>query len=681
MFDNKKITFGVCYYPEHWPESMWTEDIQRMLASGIEVIRVGEFSWNLTEWEDGVFDYTYFDKFLDLTDQLGMRVIFGTPTATPPAWLSEKYPEILNANRQGVAYAHGGRRHYNYNSDVYRCYAARIVDKISKRYSVHPSVIGWQIDNEINCELDEFFSKADDEKFRMYLQNKYETLDALNAAWGTRFWNQSYHSWEHVHLPGNVPNNSENPHQMMDYYRFVSESALSFVDMQSKILRQNIGKDQWITTNGMFDNMDNHKMMRDSLDLYTYDSYPNFAFEMIEDLSDQTRLNDREYSMYLSQVRSICPNYGVMEQQTGANGWTTTMESPMPKPGQISLWTMQSIAHGADFISYFRWRTCTFGTEMYWHGILDYDSRDNRRLREVQDVIRQVNRIEGMKGSRYKADLGILCDYENRWDAKVDQWHHRYEAESTKGLFYAAQKMHIPMDYVYVQEATTVQELLSYKVLIYPHALILPLKTRDLLQSYVEAGGTLVFGARSGQKDTLGHSVQMPLPGLIRDMTGADVVDYTLLNPTRDLQQMRWGEDIFPVKVYNDILVNMEHATSEAVYVNDYYQGMTGVTSKRIGKGIVYYFGTTFGEEAAKVLYQKLGFSSGLNQLLELPESCEFAVRSTDQKTFYFVLNYTKEPQKMTLHKDLLDAITGETVSGDKVLGAYSYLVLTDTAL
>ena len=174
------LCLGTCYYPEHWDKSLWREDLQRMKANGIFIIRISEFAWNKVEPREGEFTYTFFDEFLDVAESEEMKVIMGTPTATPPVWLTEKYPEVLNCNMDGVKYRHGMRRHYNYNSPVYQKLCARIVEKFASHYAGRSCVIGWQIDNELNCETAEFYSESDTFAFREFLKEKYGTLDALN---------------------------------------------------------------------------------------------------------------------------------------------------------------------------------------------------------------------------------------------------------------------------------------------------------------------------------------------------------------------------------------------------------------------------------------------------------------------------------------------------------------------
>ena len=345
LINGTSIDLGVCYYPEHWDQSLWSEDLDRMMAVGLKTVRIAEFAWSLIEPREGEYTYEFFDSFLNLAAEKGMQMIFCTPTATPPAWLTEKYPEVLNADIDGNLYRHGSRRHYNYNSPVYREKSRNIVEKSAAHYAKHPAIVGWQLDNEFNCENDRFYSESDTLAFRKFLQEKYSTLEELNQAWGTRFWNQTYTAWEEVYVPRKTNNHSVNPHEVLDYYRFISDSVNSYAKLQADIIRKYKKPEDFITTNGMFANIDYQRMERDSLDVLMYDSYPDFGYEL-DSYNPEDAMKDRWWSRNLSEVRAVSSNFGIMEQQSGANGWNTRMEAPTPRPGQITLWTMQSIAHG-----------------------------------------------------------------------------------------------------------------------------------------------------------------------------------------------------------------------------------------------------------------------------------------------------------------------------------------------
>ncbi len=675
LLDGKNITIGTCYYPENWGRKMWEEDLLRMKDAGIEVVRVAEFAWSKIEPREGEYTYEFFDDFLDLAEKNGMRVIFSTPTATPPAWLTEAYPEVLNATRDGDLIRHGSRRHYNYNSPVYREYCANIVEHVAGHYAGHPAVIGWQIDNEFNCENWAFYSESDNRAFRRFLKEKYGTVECLNEAWGTVFWNQTYTAFSEVHVPRRTNTGAVNPHLELDYIRFISDSVRKFAAMQSDILRKYIKPGDFITTNGMFGHIDNHGLTRDNLTFYTYDSYPNFAY-CVDGFRLEEPFKDRWSSRALTEVRSISPKFGIMEQQTGANGWNVSMEAPTPRIGQITLWTMQSIAHGADYISYFRWRTCPFGTEMYWHGILDYSGRENRRLLELKEIHKKLCRMQEVAGAVYQARVAVVRDYDNIWDAEIDHWHGRIQRPSEDALFVALQQKHIMYDYVYLDDSVNEGQLARYSVLFYPHPEILTEQRMKLLENYVAAGGKIVFGCRTGQKDLRGFCVMEKLPGLAFRLTGTDVLEYSLAAPDEADVHVLWDGAELSAPIFRDMLAAAgEDAAVLARYVGGCYAGEPALICNSFGKGKAYYYGSTFDVDTVKFFLEKLSVTEPLEAVLNLPEGCELAVRRKDGVDYIFVLNYSKEEVKITLKSPLDELLSGEVEEGEIVLSGYGVKV------
>ena len=689
QFDH--LALGTCYYPEQWDKSLWQSDLERMKTAGISSIRIAEFAWSKTEQEEGVFTFDFFDSFLDLAEQEGMKVIFSTPTATPPAWLTERYPEVLNCRKDGVPFRHGMRRHYNYNSPKYRELSARIVEKLAEHYAGRPCIIGWQIDNELNCEVDEFYSPADSQAFRRFLQKRYGSLEALNEAWGTAFWNQNYTDWSQVYVPRVTVNGSTNPHQQLDYSRFISESAISFCKMQADIIARYKKPGDFITTNGMFANIDNCRLTDQALDIYMYDSYPNFAYAMGNDPLNDRRLRDRRWSRNLTEVRAICPHFGIMEQQVGSQGWNVGLPSPVPKPGQLTLWAFQSIAHGADYVSFFRWRSATFGTEMYWLGILDYDSRDNRKLAEVSALSRRLALLEkkaSLTGSRFVADVALLRDYDNLWDARTDLSHGKLHYESEDEIFVACQLSHTPLDFCFINRQTSLEELSRYKLLIYPHPYIISQEEVDLLSAYVASGGTLIIGARSGMKDERGHCVTRAMPGLLASLTGTSVEDYTLVGPADGQVPMDFAGKSLDSGIFNDILAVTEsqepgkrqESRVIARYSGNYYKGEPAAVESLRGKGRVIHFGGTFTRENTQAFLSYCGAASPYQQLLQLPADCELCVRSKNGTRFFVVLNFSAQSQQMQLHVPLKNAETAamyaEKAGESVVLPPYGVLIL-----
>lgn len=671
LINGNHIDLGVCYYPEHWDRSLWAEDLDRMLAAGLKTVRIAEFAWSLIEPEEGQYTYEFFDEFLDLALKKGMQVIFCTPTATPPAWLTEKYPETLNADMEGHLIRHGARRHYNYNSPVYQEFCKKIVEKSAAHYAGHPAVVGWQLDNEFNCENDRFYSESDTIAFRKFLKEKYVALETLNLAWGTVFWNQTYTDWAQIHVPRKTNSGSPNPHMMLDYFRFISDSVCRFARMQADILRKYCKEGDFITTNGMFANIDYQRMSKESLDVLMYDSYPNFSY-CLDNYDAGDILKDRRSSRSLAELRAVSPTFGIMEQQSGANGWNTSMDAPTPRPGQITLWTMQSIAHGADYISYFRWRTCTFGTEIYWHGILDYSGRDNRRLREVREISDKITKMQELAGSLYRAKVGILRDYDNIWDTQLDKWHRRVDTVSQESLFTALQLAHVPFDYVYLENHNTPESLSQYQVLFYPHASILTPERAWLLEQYVAAGGQLVVGCRTGYKDINGKCVMEYLPGAVRELTGTDVPEYSLAAPDEVPVMAEWDGVRLKSAAFNDLLAPLgEQSQVLATYVSGCYKDAPALICNPLGRGKAYYFGGAFAADTARVFLEKLGISEPYSDVIRLPQSCELAVREKDNTKYLFVLNYLAQPAEIVLHVPMQDIWTGETLSGPRTLEGY----------
>ena len=672
----EKLTLGVCYYPEHWDRALWKDDLQRMKQYGIEVIRLAEFSWALMEPEEGKYDFSFWDEFLALAAEENMKVVFCTPTATPPAWLSEKYPETLNADGDGNLMYHGMRCQHNLTSPKYLEFCEKITRRMAEHFNKYDCIIGWQLDNEVNCETNEYYSKSDHEAFRAFLKECFGTLDNLNEKMGTIFWSQTYTDWDQIHLArrSTVGTGIANPHMQLEQVRFISHSAVHYLALQASIVRETAG-DRFITTNGIFGNLDYQKLMESGVDFIMYDSYPNFAYAMDRPDGGEGDLKDRNSSFNLARTRAISPLFGIMEQQSGANGWTTRMEGPAPRPGQLTLWAMQSVAHGADNISYFRWRTCTFSTEMYWHGILDYDNRDNRKLAEVKDFYKKLKCLDEVCGADYTAAFGVLKDYDNMWDTNVDAWHKSVEAQSSEEIFIASEIYHTPYNTLYLSEDTDIRELQKYPVLIYAHPVIMTGKRAAILKEYVSNGGILIIGCRSGYKQENGKCVMLPQPGLLQEITGSDVRDFTFTSPVEQPVTASWNGQMIDMPLFNDIMEPVEGGETLAFYDNSYYAGKPALIRKNTGKGYAIHFGSTFSRENMKVLLEYAGILEPFQEMLQAPQEVEVIQRVKGNKKYFFVLNYMDLEQKIVLKKQMRSLYDNVIVNGEIFLKPYETIV------
>lgn len=671
------ITLGVCYYPEHWDKSLWRDDLRKMKEYGIEVIRIAEFAWNYFEPAEGQFTYEFFDEFMNLTVEEGMKVIFCTPSATPPAWMSHKYPEILNADIDGNFIQHGLRRHCNLSSEKYRYFVSRITGQLASHYGKYENIIMWQLDNEINCECDLYYSESDHKAFRKYLQKRYDSLEAFNKEIGSAFWNQTYTSWEEVYLPRRTNSGRfGNPHMDLLQKRFISDTVISFFKLQADVIRKY--SKAYITTNGIFAHIDYHKLVGEVLDFITYDSYPNFAYEHHMDMQKQNGLKDRNSSRNLSMIQSISPVFGIMEQQSGPGGWTFRMDQSSPKPGQMRLWALQSIAHGADFVSFFRWRTATFGTEIYWHGLHDYCNQPNRRIEELIKLSKDAEKLKPLCGQPYIAEVGILRDYDNIWDGEEDNWHGEVDGISQDGWFQALQKRHIPFHYIDIKDDTKAKDLFSYKLLVYPHATILNERRADLLEKYIKHGGTVIFGCRTGYKRENGSCYMMPMPGYAAKLVGAYVEDFTFLNPYDEEPFVQFGTNTVSAPCFADVL-HVTDGEEIAQFSSNYYAGKTACCVKKTGKGKAYYFGAAFAPDTADFFLEleKIVPPMEIGSQIEIPSNVELAIRGN----YVILLNYESQPVTMKCHAPFKDLLSGKKFQKNISMEPYGVVVLEQVSL
>ena len=684
-----KIVLGTCYYPEHWDKSLWEDDLKRMLQDGIEQIRIAEFAWNKFEPEEGVFDFSFFDEFMDLAKRVGMKVIFCTPTATAPLWLTEKYPETLNADVTGNLFYHGMRQQTNLTSETYRRFSGRITQKLIEHYRKYENIIGWQLDNEINCGINIYYSEADHQAFRKYCKDKYQTLDNFNEKMGTVFWNQTYTDWEQVHLSRLTVNGSmNNPHLALEEKRFISAMVFEFFKLQADIIRPGLREDQFITTNGIFGHVDYQSMIGPIFDFITFDSYPNFAFSHDQEKKpedpardENNTFFDRNSSFNMIKTRGISNRFGIMEQQSGPGGWVGRMPQPSPKPGQMRLWTMQSIAHGADFVSYFRWRTCSIGTEIYWHGLLNYDNRDNRRIEELRRIHQELEKIGTVAGKDYKAEVAILRDYDNEWDGEEDIWHGPLNELSTDAWFQTLQNQHIPFDFKDLRDDTKLKELQKYQFLIYPHPTILTKERAEVLTAYVENGGQIVFGARTGYKDHYGRCPMQAMPGLVADLCGVIVTDFTFTNPQDEVPVIglvgQGKENVhFTAPKFNDILEPQEGTEVLGVFQNEYYRNQPALTCRQRGKGKAFYLGAGFTKESAQAILQIAQIGSPFDSIIQVPAEVELAVREGAGGAYLFVLNYKNEEKKIVIKQDLQELLSEKVMTGEVTMQPFDVYCL-----
>lgn len=566
--------FGVCYYPEHWPEERWAVDAQLMREAGLELVRIGEFAWSKLEPHQGQYAWDWLDRAIETLAAAGRRVILGTPTAAPPAWLIERYPEVLRVTRDGQRLIHGARRHVNLASPTYRELSAAIVTALADRYGKHPAVYGWQIDNEFGChDSSRCYSETSRTAFQEWLKQRYGSLAALNEAWGTVFWSQTYTDWSQIPVPlaAIPPVTGHNPALELDYRRWASDVNVAFARMQADIIRPR-SPGRVITTNlSPGDDKLDWFDMAGVMDVISLDNYPH-GFDSPATVA---LIHDLAYGFKQAP-------YWVMEQQCGHINWSAY--NPAVAPNQVRLWTYQAWGHGASTILYFRWRACRYGQEQYHSGLLNHAAQPTRGYHEVVQTTRELAALPPL--ARKPASVALLFSFDDLWTHQIDP-HHRdfdywqlvktiYTSLWTRGMAVAVVPRGTP--------------LAPYDLVIAPAPILIDPHDTQTWQDYVAQGGTLLLTCRAGVKSHSNTWTDQPLPAGMTDLLGAEVQEWLALPPTQPVPIVDAVGHQFTAPIWADVL----RATQAEVllrYRAAPYAGMAALTVHQWGRGQALYLG------------------------------------------------------------------------------------------
>ncbi len=590
------MRFGVDYYPEHWPESRWQTDARLMREAGFNVARLAEFAWSKLEPEEGTYDFGWLDRAIHLLGEHGIDVVLGTPTAIPPDWLIARHPDVLPQDEKGIVRSEGTRRHYRFGSATYRAFCARIARIMASHYADNPHVIGWQTDNEFGCHNTTYdYSDESRTLFQAWLRRKYVSLDELNRRWGTVFWSQTFHTWDAIPLPKYAPADP-NPSLALDFRRWASETARDFQRIQVEILRA--ANPAWFITHnfmGLFDQIDGYQLCED-LNFASWDNYPVTTWGGGRaDLANSAFAHDVTRGF---KRRS----FWVMEQQAGPTG--AGVMAPAPRPGQIAYWAWQAIAHGADGIVFFRWRTCTVGAEQYWHGLLEHDGSARRRYREAAGLGAQL-KLAGaqIEGAYVPADVAILRDFDSAWAYRIQGQVPGFSYDQELGSYHAALgRAHVNCD-VISPTMIAAEGFAPYKIIIAPCLHLISNELAQKLRTWVEGGGVLIGSYRLGVKDMDNRVVDVPLPGVLRDVFGVVVEEYDPMGSTYVNHVMPeptstgghlMGSMGWDTRLWSDVLrIESQSATALARYALDYYADQPAITMNKVGGGAAIYVGTS----------------------------------------------------------------------------------------
>lgn len=519
---------GVCYYPEHWDESRWETDARRMVELGISFVRIGEFAWSRIEPSRDRFEFAWLDRAMDILTKAGLKIVLGTPTATPPKWLVDECPDIIPYDKDGKPRGFGSRRHYTFSSEKWWRESARIVEIIAKRYGEHPGLAGWQTDNEYGChDTTISWGPEDLKSFKRWLRLRYQSVDQLNEAWGSVFWSMELNGFEDVVLP-NLTVTEPSPATRLDFWRFHSEQVAAYDKMQCDIIRKH-SPGRWITHNFMGFTLDfDHFKVGDNLDLASWDSYPiGFVEKFPFSESERNRWAETSHpdiaSFHHDLYRAVGKGkFWVMEQQPGPVNWAPW--NPVPKPGMVRLWTWEALAHGAEVVSYFRWRQATFAQEQMHAGLnlagLDEWSPGGLEARQVAQELAAL----GTLPKTDRAPVALVFDYQSYWSTVIQPQGKDFRYEELCFRWYEALRR-LGLNVDFVRPGASLE---GYALVVVPCMTEVDEAARAALE---RADGTVLIGARSGSRDRNFRFPDNLPPGPLSELTGNRVVQVATLRP------------------------------------------------------------------------------------------------------------------------------------------------------
>lgn len=635
----QSLFLGSAWYPEQWPEARWEHDLERMQQAHLNVVRVGEFAWSRMEPSEGHYDLDWLERAVRLAEKHHIQVVLGTPTDAPPAWLTRSYPETLRTDASGHIAEHGGRRQFNYASPRYRTFCAAIASAMAQRFGHDANVIGWQIGNELT---DESFDAATRAQFDQWLAARYGTLDKLNEAWTTSYWSQTYDRWDEIPLP----TAGGNPGLLLEHRHFVTDTWRSFVRVQRDAIRKQADPRQFITTNlgglGWSDNFD-HYALNDDLDLASWDDYVG-----------QGHLNVARNGFMHDFVRGWKQaNFWVMETQPGMVNWAGI--NNMLDPGETRAMAWQAVGHGADAVLYWQWRAALNGQEQYHGTLVGTDGEPVPVYKEVAQTGEEFARLsQTLAGTTPQAQVALLHSYDSRWALDTQLHNRNYDQlEVLLGYYAPLRAAGQTVDVIRPEAA-----LNSYKVIFAPDLNVISEPLAKHLIEYVQAGGHLILGLRTGLKNEWNALHETRQPGPLAAALGAQVEQFYALEKEVEItdgshsgKAKLWAEQLTPRSADAHILLRYGQA-------NGWIDQQPAMVERSLGKGSIAYLGAVVDETTMQRIVQQALDAAGVKpQFAELPAQVEVCRRSDAQKTMFIVINHGSTPAEIPLTAPMRDLL------------------------
>lgn len=656
---------GGDYNPDQWlsmPEVL-EEDVRLMQEAHVNCVSVGIFSWAALEPEEGVYAFDWLDKVIERLWQGGIRVILATPSGARPAWMAQKYPEVLRVNSHLQRRHFGERHNHCASSPVYRRKVQEIDRALAERYARHPGVVLWHISNEFSgaCWCDKC-----QQNFREWLKKRYGTLDALNEAWWTGFWAQRYTDWSQIEAPSPLGQTS-NLGMQMDWRRFSTDQCRDFIRMERDTVKA-VNPELLVTANLMyrFDDYDYFALAED-LDVVSWDSYPPWH-------NGDNAAVAADFAMSHDLMRSLKNQpFLLMESTPSLVNWKPV--NKLKRPGMHLLSSMQALAHGSESVLYFQWRKGRGGVEMFHGAVVDHDGRaDHRVFQDVKQVGLSLEKLQPLYDKpKAPAQVCILFDWNNWWALNLVQAGQKGNMQyyETVGMHYRALwRMGISVDFRDMREET---DLSGYKLVIAPMLMMTRGGIEEKLRAYVASGGCLLMTYFSGVVDERFLAHLGDTPHGLTDVLGLRAPELDSLYPGESNTVFLGDARQYKVTELCQIVIP-EGAEVLATYGEDFYAGTPAFTVHEYGKGKAYYLACKMEQSGVNAMYKDMVEMLGIDRAMQqtMPEG----VVATERGGAIFLQNYSEQVQSAVLDDCYVDLLTGERVSGSVQLAVNGVMVL-----
>jgi beta-galactosidase len=656
------ILYGGDYNPEQWPEEMWLDDVRLMREAGVNLVSVGVFAWARLEPTPGAYDFGWLDRVMDLLAEHGIYANLATATASPPPWLARLHPESLPVTQDGVTLWPGARQHYCPSSAAYRAAATALAREIATRYRAHPALAMWHVGNEYGCHVSACYCDASAAHFRTWLRARYGTLDALNAAWGTAFWSQRYADWDEIQPPRRMPA-FPNPTQHLDFWRFSSDALLDLYTAERDILRE-VAPDVPVTTNlmGFFKPLNYWRWAAEE-DIVANDAYPDPA--------------DQDAPVQAAMAGDLMRSLGrgrpwvLMEQTPSQVNWRAV--NVLKRPGQMRLWSLQAVAHGADGVMFFQWRASRAGAEKFHGGMVPHGGTEHARVwREVAALGAELRQLDGLQGAQCPAEVAIVLDWESWWALELDS-----KPSSAVRQMDLIERYYRPLHTrnIAVSFVEPTSALDAYRVVVVPNLYLMRDGIAGNLRRFVVGGGRLVVGFFSGIVDEHDHVLLGGYPAPLRELLGLRVEELDPFAPGQVNALAAWDGASYTCDLWADV-ITLEGAEALATFESDFYAGRPAITLHRVGSGAAYYIGTRPEPAALAALLRRVCEEAGVAAPYAGPDGVEIVARATTAERYVFVLNHRAHEVTLEPMPGATDAVTGQPVSVPLHLGPYGAAVL-----